>query len=84
MLIRRKVQLKPHQGWSDKILTYIDPKPYYEWRVAEYEAGIWESENLMEAVVGKMYDVESASYIYDHAVMTEEEYDEWTTMSGVE
>ena len=82
MIIRRKVQLKTHQGWTDKILEHLHEVPYYEWRVAEYEEGLWESEDLMEAVIGTTYAGESASYIYEHEVMSEEEYDEWVTMSG--
>ena len=37
----------------------------------------------MEAFVGTTYTGEEASYIYDHEVMSQDEYDEWTTMSGV-
>jgi hypothetical protein len=82
MIIRRKVKLRPHQGWSSQILPYLNEKPYGDYRIAEYEAGVWESEELMEAFVGKMYDGETARYVYEHAVMTEEEYEEWTTASG--
>lgn len=84
MLIRRKVKLRPNQGWSEKIGQYLNPKPYHDWRVAEYEAGLWESEELYEAVLGKTYPGEKPRLVYEHEIMTDEEYEEWTTVSGVE
>lgn len=80
--IRRKVRLRPNQMWTSKILTYMEDKPYYDYRVVEYDEGVWESEDLMEAGLGTLNPGETPRYIYDHAVMTEDEYDEWTTMSG--
>lgn len=84
MIIRRKVRLRPHQGWSENILPYLHAVPYNDWRVAEYESGLWESEDLMEAYVGNTYVNEGTpKYVYEHEVMSDEEYDEWTTFSGV-
>ena len=83
MIIRRKVKLRPHQGWSDKLLEYLHPVPYEDWRVAEYEAGIWESEELMEAYVGDTYEGENARYVYEHEILSDAEKNIWTTYSGV-
>jgi len=82
--ITRKVKLRIHQGWSDAITPYLNEKPYGEYRVAEYEEGAWETEDLMEAYVGHLNpsEQEGARYVYEHAVMSAEEIDEWTTMSG--
>ncbi len=82
MIIRRKVKLELHQGWSDAILPYLNEKPYYKYRIAEYEEGLWESEDLMNAYVGATYTGESPIYVYKHKIMSKKEYDEWTTMSG--
>jgi len=82
MIIRRKVRLRPNQSWSDKLGKYLNPKPYQGWRVAEYEAGLWESEELMEAKLGHTYPGENPRLVYEHEVMSEEEYNEWTTTSG--
>lgn len=82
MLIKRKVRLRANQGWTDRIQEYLDPKPYYDWRIAEYEEGTWESEELYEAYVGYTYPGEDPRYVYEHEIMSEEEYDEWTTVSG--
>lgn len=80
MIIRRKVKLKTHQGWSEAILPHLNEKPYYEYRIAEYEAGTWESEGLENACVGETYDGETPTYIYESEIMSDEEYDEWQTI----
>lgn len=81
MIIRRLVRLKIHQGKTDKIAVRTNAKSYKGWWVVEYEEGVWEQEDLMEAYVGHLYEGEVASYIYDHRIMTEEEYEEWTTIT---
>ena len=82
--IDRKVRLRPNQTWTDKIMEYFHEKPYYEWRVATYNEGVWEDEELYEAKLGTIFPGENPRLVYEHEVMSQEEYDEWTTMSGAD
>ncbi len=83
MKIRRLVGLRTHQGWSDKILQHKHPVLYYGKAVIEYEAGDWGIKKLYEAEIGTTYAGETANINYESELMSEEEYTEWCTFSGV-
>lgn len=87
MTIRMKVRLRPNQKWSDKILKYSNTKGYKDWRILEseksgYVDSKWVSEELSKATIGYTYSGEVTASDYEYEIMTQEEYDEWTTMSG--
>jgi len=83
MNIYRKVRLRNNQSWNPRISVYLHEVPYYDWRIAIYSEGVWESQELNEAVLGGLYPNENPRLVYEHEIMTANEYNEWTTFSGV-
>ena len=88
--IRRKIKLRANQQWSPRLLKILDDKAYYDWRIAEYEAGAarvrstWDKDEMYEAKMGNLNpnEIANARYVYETEVMTDEEYNEWATISG--